>query len=318
MTGKLQAVHLSAESLWSKHGFSDGHPFEFEDRGQEFDDAPPHEDWLLLQESLTIAQRRDLLELLVRRHLLPVIAAATGQTPALARIETHHNPIRVAQVADFGQVSAPASWSDIEVEVSRDQIIVAIQDIKPERGVMETIRDEHTTTDDEFLKALKGEVGNLYARLFQLQVGARFHAFLEWCGVLSEHLQIVSDLHEQGHDPFNMNRHTGRALPVAPYRLAYLAEKMECIFDGAIEVRPARADDDETDLRERIQTAVSNTVVPLTRTMHHATRKALVRDITKAVLAELSGTSREADAGHRAARPLRSQDVDAAKTGSEA
>jgi hypothetical protein len=149
----------------------------------------------------------------------------------------------------------------------------------------------HDTTDAEFVRTLKGEVDHLYKRLFHLNVGGRFHAFLEWCGVMGEHLNIVGDLVEQGANPFDMNRHTGETLPVAPYRLAYMAEKMECIFDGAIEVRPARPGEIDADLSERILAAVTSLVEQSTRTSHHhATRKALARDIARAVMKELADT----------------------------
>src|SRR3546814_13794217 len=36
-----------------------------------------------------------------------------------------------------------------------------------------------------------------------------------------------------------MNRHTGETPPIAGYRLSYMTEKMECIFDGLITVTAA-------------------------------------------------------------------------------
>ena len=87
--------------------------------------------------------------------------------------------------------------------------------------------------------ALQSEVSHFYARLFHLGTGGHFHAFVEWCGVMSEHLNIARGLIEQGIPAFEMNRHTGQALPIPGYQITYLAEKMQCIFDGIIEVRPA-------------------------------------------------------------------------------
>jgi hypothetical protein len=125
MTGRLLPLHLGADSLWSRHGFSDGSPFEFEDHGQDHDDDPPHADWTLLRETMSGVQRADLLELLVRRHLVPAIAAATGETPDIIRIATHHNPVRDARFDSHGRDGAPGSWDMIEVEVSRDEILEA-------------------------------------------------------------------------------------------------------------------------------------------------------------------------------------------------
>jgi hypothetical protein len=128
MTGPLKPPHLAAEGLWSRFGFGDGGPFEFEDRGQEHDDDPPHADWTLLREEMTQDQRADLLELLVRRHLLPEIAAATGETPEIARIGTHHNPVRDARLArDEGAM--PPAWAGVGVEVAPDQVRAAAAEI---------------------------------------------------------------------------------------------------------------------------------------------------------------------------------------------
>lgn len=94
-------------------------------------------------------------------------------------------------------------------------------------------------TDEEFVTILKAETQAHYWRLFNLGVGGRFHAFLEWCGVMGEHLNITSDFLQQGLPAFEMNRHTGETPPIAGYRLSYMAEKMECIFDGSIKVTAA-------------------------------------------------------------------------------
>lgn len=97
---------------------------------------------------------------------------------------------------------------------------------------------EHLT-DEEFVTILKAEVQGFYWRLFNLKVGSRFHSFLEWCGVMGEHLNIASDILNQGLPAFEMNRHTGETPPIPGYRLSYMAEKMECIFDGLITVKVA-------------------------------------------------------------------------------
>src|SRR3546814_12182441 len=45
-----------------------------------------------------------------------------------------------------------------------------------------------------------------------------------------------------------MNRHTGETPPIAGYRLSYMAEKMECIFDGSIKVTAATDEDKTTEI----------------------------------------------------------------------
>lgn len=100
---------------------------------------------------------------------------------------------------------------------------------------------EQIISDRRLVRQLKTEVADFYMKLFHLKTGGRFHAFVEWCGVMSEHLNLVDKLLISGVDAFDMNQHTGQQLPIPPYQLAYMAEKMECIFDGAIEVRQAGA-----------------------------------------------------------------------------
>src|SRR3546814_17444639 len=65
---------------------------------------------------------------------------------------------------------------------------------------------------------------------------------------MGEHLNITSDLLKQGLPAFEMNRHTGETPPIAGYRLSYMAEKMECIFDGSIKVTAATDEDKTTEI----------------------------------------------------------------------
>src|SRR3546814_16299471 len=79
-------------------------------------------------------------------------------------------------------------------------------------------------TDEQFVAVRKNEMSVLYARLFNLGVGGRFHSFLEWCGVMGEHLHNTSDLLNPGLPAFDMNRHTGETPPLAGIRRSTMAE----------------------------------------------------------------------------------------------
>jgi len=129
MTGQIMPMHLGAGSLWTRYGFTDGQPFEFEDRGQEHDDDPPHDDWTIIQDTMSSKQRRDVLELLVRRHLVPAITKATGETPTIVRVGTQHNPLRDSRYDIHAPDATPDGWSEIWVEVSRMQIMQAVTDV---------------------------------------------------------------------------------------------------------------------------------------------------------------------------------------------
>lgn len=70
-------------------------------------------------------------------------------------------------------------------------------------------------------------VQDLYWKLYRADFGSRFHAFLEWCGVLSAYLGAVRDT---GIDPRMLNAHTELGVLTAEHRLVYLAEKLHCIL----------------------------------------------------------------------------------------
>ena len=119
MCGPLLAIRLDAADLWSKFGFNDGSPFEFEDLGAEHDDDPPHADWMLLDDR---SFRDDLLERLIVARLLPLIEARTGERPEIVRWGGHHNPVRDARYRAGEGAVMPASWAGIAAEVSPEDI----------------------------------------------------------------------------------------------------------------------------------------------------------------------------------------------------
>ena len=120
----LQPVHLSAESLWSRYGFGDGDPFEFADRGPAFDDQP-HPPLQAAITALDAAARGDLVETLVRTHLLPEIARITGETPTLARVGTQHNQVRDARFR-HDPSAMPEAYADIAVTVTPTHVADAL------------------------------------------------------------------------------------------------------------------------------------------------------------------------------------------------
>lgn len=131
MCGPLLPIDLRASALFDRHGFGDGRPFEFADRGPEHDDDPPHADYVRLYEDQDNRGRHELLERLVRRHLLPVITERTGETPTLVRIGTHHNQIRDSRFGPpQGIARMPEQWSDIVVEVSPEEILAELDEME--------------------------------------------------------------------------------------------------------------------------------------------------------------------------------------------
>jgi hypothetical protein len=58
------------------------------------------------------------------------------------------------------------------------------------------------------------------------------HPFIEFTGLLNEYIKICRTAHEMGIDFTQCNTHTGMKLPVPPYSVDYINEKLECIFQG--------------------------------------------------------------------------------------
>ena len=86
--------------------------------------------------------------------------------------------------------------------------------------------DEHPPAK-QTLDLARDAVSGLYAVLFATNMASNFHSFLEWCGVLSEHVKMVGDT---GIAPHRINTHSGIAVSVPTYRYEYLGEKLNCIL----------------------------------------------------------------------------------------
>lgn len=67
-----------------------------------------------------------------------------------------------------------------------------------------------------------------YAHAIQIGV----HPFIEFAGLMNEYIKCCRDAHEQGIDFANCNVHTGQHLPMESFQIAYVNEKLACIFTG--------------------------------------------------------------------------------------
>lgn len=63
-------------------------------------------------------------------------------------------------------------------------------------------------------------------------VQAGNHAFIEFCGVMNEYINICEDNLKQGIDFTMCNQHTDLKMQVDRHRFDYLKEKLHCIFEG--------------------------------------------------------------------------------------
>jgi hypothetical protein len=69
---------------------------------------------------------------------------------------------------------------------------------------------------------------------YQAAVDIGVHPFIEFAGVMTAYEKTCTRAHADGIDFTDCNRHTGQALPMAGFEVKYLAEKLDCIFDGRI------------------------------------------------------------------------------------
>ena len=60
------------------------------------------------------------------------------------------------------------------------------------------------------------------------------HPFIEFTGLLNEYIKACQSAHEQGIDFSDCNIHNGTVLPMPSHMIAYVNEKLECIFSGTI------------------------------------------------------------------------------------
>jgi len=58
------------------------------------------------------------------------------------------------------------------------------------------------------------------------------HPFIEFTGLMNEYITACHMAHAQGIDFTECNTHTGQDLPLQSFQVAYINEKLECIFTG--------------------------------------------------------------------------------------
>ena len=64
------------------------------------------------------------------------------------------------------------------------------------------------------------------------------HPFIEFCGLMNEYIKACEEAHAQGVDFSQCNAHTGQHLPMQPWMIRYVNEKLECIFTGRSVMAP--------------------------------------------------------------------------------
>lgn len=90
-------------------------------------------------------------------------------------------------------------------------------------------------------------------------VATDVHAFIEFTGLLGEFLNLCKDAEQSGCRTWmGANVHGGENLPMRPYRLGYLREKLSCIYGGALfQTEDDAPESDPTREAERVLSALA-------------------------------------------------------------
>ncbi len=78
----------------------------------------------------------------------------------------------------------------------------------------------------EILARMHAASGQFYAAAAR----AGCHAFIEFTGLMNEFIKICEEAEKQGIDWVRANVHGDVHLPFKPWNIAYLGEKLECIY----------------------------------------------------------------------------------------
>ena len=90
---------------------------------------------------------------------------------------------------------------------------------------------------DAMLRRMQATSDAFYA--CAVQIGC--HPFIEFCGLMNEYIKACTAAHNDGIDFTQANTHSGRALPLEPYHVQYLAEKIDCIYGPSLRQAPLRS-----------------------------------------------------------------------------
>lgn len=92
-------------------------------------------------------------------------------------------------------------------------------------------RCSYTPEEREVMLKKMRDVSNTF---YSLATQSGCHALIEYTGLMNEFITVCAEAHAKGEQfPFS-NTHSGTTLPFKPYNLAYLAEKLNCIYGPAL------------------------------------------------------------------------------------
>lgn len=76
---------------------------------------------------------------------------------------------------------------------------------------------------------------------YMMATATNCHPFVEFCGLMNEYIKLCEEAHAEGTDFTQANIHAGVPLPMKPYHVAYLGEKLGCIYGPSLNEERATA-----------------------------------------------------------------------------
>ncbi len=92
-------------------------------------------------------------------------------------------------------------------------------------------------TPEERAQILK-RMRSASAAFYVAAINAGCHAFIEFTGLMNEYIKLCEQAESAGIDWVHANVHGGEHLPFLPHHIAYLNEKLECIYGHKLEIVP--------------------------------------------------------------------------------
>lgn len=97
---------------------------------------------------------------------------------------------------------------------------------------MPTITGQFTDEDRQECDDAIAQMRSLSALFYSGAVMIGNHPFIEFTGLMNEYINCCHRALREGVDFRNCNAHSGHHLPMQSFQVAYVNEKLECIFTG--------------------------------------------------------------------------------------
>lgn len=88
------------------------------------------------------------------------------------------------------------------------------------------------------LRFIASEMRRVSNAFYAAAIRVENHPFIEFCGLMNEYINACEAAAAKGIDFTECSTHTGQHLPLESHQIAYINEKLECIFTGRSVMNP--------------------------------------------------------------------------------